>query len=148
MRTSRRYSLSRPLSKRFLARWNRAVYPSLNLIAASICCPYFAQPIRQINVIDRIVILSSLIGLSCLILVKSSQNNHLKAISTQICLFEELLISWEMCRFGMLAYLARCPRYSNNTNGAVAVLFLSLPASSFYSVGASWNSLCQDGTTL
>ena len=41
----------------------------------------------------------------------------------------------------MLAYLARCPRYSNKPKGAVAVLFLSLPASSFYSVGASWNSI-------
>ena len=33
--------------------------------------PYFLQPISPINVIDRIVTLSSLNGLSCLILVKA-----------------------------------------------------------------------------
>ena len=44
--------------------------------------------------------------------------------------------------FCMLAYLARCPRYSNKPKGAVAVLFLSLPASSFYSVGARRGTRC------
>ena len=71
-------------------------------------------------------------------------------LAARLPLRGSLLLSWEMCRYWHCSPFSRvCPRYSNKPMGAyIYLFFLSLPASSFYSVSASWNSLCQDEATL